>query len=86
MNACNYWITYASSHPYLLPLLQLYADSEVDAFLAFLLYPSTQPPVLQLAQEVGDTVSADVCHMTRTWLYQHHRARLRSLDLWEYLV
>ena len=86
MNACNYWITYANSHPYLLPLLQLYADSEVDAFLAFLLYPSTQPPVLQLAQEVGDTVIADVCHMTRTWLYQHHRARLRSLDLWEYLV
>ena len=85
-DACSYWATFASSHPHLYPLLQMYADGEDEAFLAFLLCPHTQAPVLQLAQEVGNNVIAEVCHMTRTWLYQHHRARLRSLDLWEYLV
>ena len=64
----------------------VYAEGEDEAFLAFLLYPTTQAPVLQFAQEIGSNVIAEVCHMTQTWLYQHHRARLRSLDLWEYLV
>ena len=85
-DACSYWATFATTHPHLYPLLQFYADGEDEAFLAFLLSPHLQAPVLLLAQEVGNSVFDEVCHMTRTWLYQHHRARLRSLDLWEYLV
>ena len=85
-NAAAYWTRFSQSSPHLLPILLMYANGDADTFLAFLLDPSTQAPVLTLAGQLGSFVVDELCHLTRTWLYQHHRARYRALGLWEYLV
>ena len=85
-DACSYWALFSAQRPHLLPLLKHYADCESDAFLAFLLDPASQAPVLALMQEQGKTILKEVCHLTRTWLYQLHRARFRALGLWEWLT
>ena len=85
-DACTYWASFSAQRPYLQPLLKHYAACESDAFLAFLLDPASQPPVLALLHEQGKDILKEVCHLTRTWLYQLHRARFRALGLWEYLM
>ena len=82
-DAAAYWTRFSQSSPHLLPILNMYADGDADTFLAFLLYPSTPAPVLTLASHLGSFVVDELCHLTRTWLYQHHRARYRALGLWE---
>ena len=67
-------------------LLHHIADGDPDAFLAFLLDPSVQAPVLTLAGQLGSFVVDELCHLTRTWLYQHHWAWQRALGFWKYLV
>ena len=79
------WSEFASSRPYLRPLLTSIAGADSDTFAAFLLNPSTQAPVLALAQEHGQLVVDELCHLTRTWLYSFHCARYRALGLWQYL-
>ena len=54
-------------------------------FLPFLLDPSTKAPVISLAQSQGQQVVKDLCMLTRTWIYFHHRARYRALGLWSAL-
>ena len=83
--ATSHWVKFASSHPHLLPLLLSYANGESADFLPFLLDPSTRAPVLSLAQSCGPQVIDDLCMLTRTWLYIHHRARYRALGLWSAL-
>ena len=61
------------------------AAADPETFAAFLLNPSTQAPVLALAQEHGHQVVDDLCHLTRTWLYTLHCARYRALGLWQFL-
>ena len=56
------------------------------AFLGFLLDPTTHHSVIALTQSHGDLVTEHVCHLTRSWLYIHHRARFRALDLWDALI
>ena len=85
-DACSYWASFSAQRPHLIPLLKYYADGESDAFLAFLLNPTSQAPVLALIQEQGKDIIKEVCHLTRTWLYQLHRARFRALGLWEWLM
>ena len=85
-DAAAYWAKFVLSHPHLSPILSMYAESDANTFLAFLLDPSVQAPVLSLAGQLGSSVVDELCHLTRTWLYQHHRARYRALGLWEYLV
>ena len=85
-DACSYWASFSAQRPHLIPILKQYAECESDAFLAFLLDPASQPPVLALMQEQGKDILKEVCHLTRTWLYQLHRARFRALGLWEYLT
>ena len=85
-NAVAYWTKFLQSSPHLAPILTMYADGDADTFLAFLLDPSIQAPVLKLAGLLGNSVVNELCHLTRTWLYQHHRARYRALGLWEYLL
>ena len=85
-NAVGYWVKFLQSRPHLAPIITMYADGDPDAFLAFLLDPSVQAPVLTLAGQLGSFVVDELCHLTRTWLYQHHRARYRALGLWEYLL
>ena len=79
------WSVFVSSRPYLRPLLTSMATADSDTFVAFLLNPSTQAPVLALAQELGQLVVDELCHLTRTWLYNLHCARFRALGLWQYL-
>ena len=85
-DACSYWASFSAQRPHLQPLLRHYAARESDAFLAFLLDPASQPPVIALIHEQGKDILNEVCHLTRTWLYQLHRARFRALGLWEYLL
>ena len=84
--ACDYWARYCARYPHLSSLLKNYADGETEEFLAFLLSPAEQAPVLALVQQEGRDVVSQVCHLARTWLFQHHRARFRALGLWEYLT
>ena len=81
--ATTHWGGFLAGNPHLLPLIQDYAAGESSAFLAFLLDPSTQPPVLALAQQLGSGVTDQLCHMTRTWLYSLHKERLVKLGLWK---
>ena len=83
--ATSHWVKFASSRPHLLPLLLSYANGEPADFLPFLLDPTTQAPVLALAQSCGRQVIDDLCLLTRTWLYLHHKARYRALGLWSAL-
>lgn len=76
---------FASSRPHLHTLLTSMAAADPETFAAFLLNPSTQAPVLALAQEHGHQVVDDLCHLTRTWLYTLHCARYRALGLWQFL-
>ena len=82
----DYWREYAASHPYLTPVLKSYAEGDSANFLAFLLDPGSQAAVISLAQQHGSFLLDELCHLTRTWLFQHHRARFRALGLWEWLV
>ena len=83
--AVKHWSMFASSRPYLHPILMQMAASGSDTFVAFLLNPSTQAPVLALAQEHGQPIIDELCHLTRTWLYTLHCARYCALGLWQYL-
>ena len=84
--ATAHWADFVISHPHLLPLLKGAAGGEKEAFLSFLLDPTTQPTVLALVQTHGQEVIDQVCMLTRTWLYFQHRARFRALGLWDALI
>ena len=80
--AAAHWTAFLQVHPLLLPLIQVTTNSSPEVFLAFLLDPSTQAPVIALAQENGREVVDQLCFMTRTWLYSLHRERLKKLGYW----
>ena len=44
-----------------------------------------QQAAISLAQSQGQQVVKDLCMLTRTWIYFHHRARYRALGLWSAL-
>ena len=75
-----------TDQPYLRPLILQVTSGDKAAFLGFLLDPTTHHSVIALTQTHGDLVTEHVCHLTRSWLYIHHRARFRALDLWEALI
>ena len=81
--AAGHWANYVSEYSFLLPLLQEYARADPSVFLGFLLDPSTQPPVICLAQEHGRIVIDQLCYLTRTWLFVHHKERLKKLGFWQ---
>ena len=83
--ASAHWATFLIDQPYLRPLILQAASDDSASFLAFLLDPTTNHSVISLSQTHGDLVTEHVCHLTRSWLYIHHRARLRALELWDYL-
>ena len=62
------------------------ARADPEVFLAFLLDPGTQAPVLALAQVKGREVVDQLYFLTRSWLYTLHRERFRKLGLWEALL
>ena len=84
-DASTHWSNFLANQPYLRPLILQIASGDKDDFLGFLLNPTTHHSVISLTQSQGDIVTEHVCHLTRTWLYLHHRARFRALDLWEAL-
>ena len=79
------WARFAAANPHLKPLLTTMASSNPNAFLSFLLDPSTNHLALALSQQLGNHIMDQLCYLTRTWLYTHHTARYRALGLWEYL-
>ena len=83
--ATEHWVSFSSSRPHLVQLLLSYAHGDPAEFLPFLLDPNTRAPVITLAQKYGRQVIDDLCMLTRTWLYIHHRARYRALGLWSAL-
>ena len=85
-DASTHWSNFLANQPYLRPLILQIASGDKDDFLGFLLNPTTHHSVISLTQSHGDIVTEHVCHLTRTWLYIHHRARFRALDLWEALI
>ena len=84
--AISHWKDFVISHPHLLPIIHEVAEGNKEVFLSFLLDPSTQPSVISLAQTHGQDVIDQLCMLTRTWLYLHHRARFRALGIWEALL
>ena len=80
--ATTKWSNFVLLNPILNPLIQEYARSQPSEFLSFLLDPSTQPRVLALAQEHGQRVVDQLCHLSRTWLYLLHKERFKKLGLW----
>ena len=85
-DASAHWSNFLATQPYLRPLILQVASGEKADFLGFLLNPTTHHSVIALTQVYGDLVIEHVCHLTRSWLYIHHRARFRALDIWEALI
>ena len=79
------WAQFSSTRPHLLLISNTMANSEPDAFLSFLLNPSTHPLAIALSQQHGKQVNDELCFLTRSWLYTLHCARFRALGLWQYL-
>ena len=77
------WINHTGDDILLKPLIQDYAAAEPEVFLGFLLDPTTQPPVINLAQQHGREVVDRLCYLTRTWLFMLHKERLKKLGLWQ---
>ena len=84
--ASTHWTNFLNDQPYLRPLILQVTSGDKAAFLGFLLDPTTHHSVISLTQTHGDLVTEHTCHLTRSWLYIHHRARFRALDLWEALI
>ena len=61
-NAAAYWSKFSQASPHLIPILTMYADGDAETFLAFLLDPSIQAPVLSLAGHLGSFVVDELCH------------------------
>ena len=83
--ASEQWANFANNNPHIHSLLRSVAAASSEEFLACLLDPTTNAKVLASAQEVGKYVISEMCFLTRSWLYEHHRARLRALGLWQAL-
>ena len=81
--AAQMWINHTGDDILLKPLIQDYAAAEPEVFLGFLLDPTTQPPVINLAQQHGREVVDRLCYLTRTWLFMLHKERLKKLGLWQ---
>ena len=83
--AAEQWANFISLNTYLLNLFRSVTAASQDDFLAFLLNPTTHPEVIALAQQQGERAMEDVSFLTRSWLYEHHRARFRALGLYSCL-
>ena len=71
------WASYRVTHPHLAPLLAHHMGTE-EAFMGFLLDPSSCPLVLALARDHGQVL--DECHhMSRMWCHSIHVFRQRKL-------
>ena len=80
--ATEHWVTFLQVHPHLLPPVKVLTGGSPEEFLSLLLDPSTQAPVISLAQEQGSHVVDQICYLTRTWLFTLHRERLKKLGHW----
>ena len=76
------WTSFLKDNPHLLPIIKHFSLADSDVFLSFLLDPSTHPPVIALSQTLGSVIIDQLCYMTRTWLFQLHKERLKLLNLW----
>ena len=83
--AAEQWANFISLNAYLVNLFRSASAASQDDFLAFLLNPTTHPEVLSLAHQHGKRAMEDVSFLTRSWLYEHHRARFRALGLYSCL-
>ena len=79
----GYWDSHVGQYPSILHLIQDYAGAEPSFFLGFLLDPSTQPPAISLAPELGRDVIDQLCYLTCTCLFTLHRERLKKLGFWK---
>ena len=80
--AAQHWLTYLQVNPVLLPPVKVLTSGSPEGFLSLLLDPSTQAPVISLAQEHGGHVVNQLCYLTRTWLFTLHKERLKKLGHW----
>ena len=77
--ALRRWASYRGTHPHLAPLLAHHMGTE-EAFMGFLLDPSSCPLVLALARDHGQVL--DECHhMSRMWCHSIHIFRQKKLRL-----
>ena len=83
VRAVALWSSFLKDNPVLFPLVQEFSLGDPDEFLAFLVDPTTRPPVITLSQTYGTTIIEQLCYMTRTWLFYMHKERLKLLKLWK---
>ena len=82
VRAVALWTAFLREHPILFPVVQHFSLGDADHFLAFLVDPTTQPQVITLSQKYGTIILDQLCYLTRTWLFQMHKERLKQLQLW----
>ena len=70
--AAKHWVDYLQVHPLLLLPVQVLTSGSPEEFLSLLLNPSTQAPVISLAQEEGGHIIDQLSYLTRTWLFTLH--------------
>ena len=83
VRAVGLWSSFLKDNPILFPLVQEVSLGDPDEFLAFLVDPTTRPPVITLTQTYGTIITEQLCYMTRTWLFYMHKERLKLLKLWK---
>ena len=74
--------SYVSSHPILIPTIELFCDPEHPLFCQFLLDCSVIPHIISMTQTYGIYVLQQLFYIGRTWCYSLHRERLKLLGLW----
>ena len=82
----QYWNRSLSTVPHLLPPVQTALLASPEAFITFLLDPSTDPAVLGLVQVYGVGILDIFFRLSRSWIWAAHRRRLVLLGLHMFLL
>ena len=79
----NHWMAISKSDHLIRSVIMSASSGNSTDFLSFLLDPSTVPFVISITQEspIKEYIFDTLFHMTRTWLYLHHKERNRLLEL-----
>ena len=83
VRAVALWAAFLKEHPLLFPVVKHFSLGNPEDFLAFLVDPTTRPQVITLSQKYGTIIFEHLCYLTRTWLFQMHKQRLKLLQLWK---
>jgi hypothetical protein len=80
VRAMTLWKSFLLNNPILFPVIKQYSLGPPADFLAFLVDHTATCYIP--CPDTWIIISEKLCYMTRTWLFQMHKERLKLLQLW----